>query len=467
MIQEIFQQQRVRSLSLRKSTAEVRLEKIKQLKAAIEKYTPEILTALEQDFSKPQAETLITEVYPSLKEIDFVEKKLQRWMKPQGVSAPLMMMGTESYIQFEPRGVCLIISPWNYPFNLAIAPLISAIAAGNCVILKPSEYSPKTNEIIKKIVSETFIPDEVFVVEGGVQETQELLQLPFDHIFFTGSTATGKIIMEAASKNLSSVTLELGGKSPTIVDETANLNAAAEKIAWAKFINAGQTCVAPDYLLVQESIFENFKEKLIGQIQNFYGKSHQEVKDSKDFARIINTRHFERLKKYFTDALVHKAQVSYGGHLDESTNYFSPTLLTEVSVDSEIMKEEIFGPLLPIITFKTMDEALTFVNSRPKPLALYFYSSDEKNIQRVTQETSSGGLCINDSIIHLGNLNLPFGGVGPSGLGNYHGFFGFKAFSHEKALLRQSWLGRLLRVIYPPYTPFKLKLIRLLIRWRL
>ena len=466
MIQERFQQQKNKSIALRKSTAADRLTKLSQLKLAIEKHTSEIIAALEKDFSKPQAETLVTEIYPTLKEIDFVEKKLSGWMSPVRVSSPILMTGSRSFIQYEPRGVCLIISPWNYPFNLAMAPLISAIAAGNCVFLKPSEYCQNTNAVIHKIITENFANDEVTLVEGGVQETQELLKLPFDHIFFTGSTATGKIVMEAASKNLAHVTLELGGKSPTIVDDSASLSVAAEKIAWAKFINAGQTCVAPDYLLIHESVFEEFKKLLIEQIQKFYGKSHQEVKDSKDFARIINTRHFERLKKYFTDALVHGAQVSYGGHLDESSNYFSPTLLSEVSLESEIMKEEIFGPLLPMIKVNSMDEAISFVNSRPKPLALYFYSSHDKNIQRVTQETSSGGLCINDSMIHLGNLHLPFGGVGPSGLGSYHGQFGFKNFSHEKALLRQSWLGRLLRIIYPPYTPFKRKLIKSLIQWR-
>ncbi|WP_374073456.1 aldehyde dehydrogenase family protein [Bdellovibrio bacteriovorus] len=467
MTEQIFLHQKNFSLQLRKESLDVRFEHLAALDEMIEKNISEIAAALAQDFNKPEAETLVTEIYPVLHEIRHTQKHLKKWARPEKVSAPLLLAGTKNHVYREPLGVCLIIGPWNYPFQLLMSPLVAALAAGNCVFLKPSEFTKNTAALIAKLIKETFSEEHVTVVEGGPEKTQELLQLPFDHIFFTGSTRVGKIIMEAASKHLSRVTLELGGKSPTIVDSTADLEVAAEKIAWAKFVNAAQTCVAPDYLLVQQSVLNDFKKLLISKIDSFYGKSPLEKRNSPDFARIITQKHTERLKHLIDEAVAQNAVLSYGGEVDLAARYVAPTLLEKVDPHSAVMKEEIFGPILPIMTYKEISEAIHFINERPKPLALYMYSHSEMNIQDVLKQTTAGGVCINDSVIHFGNPDLPFGGVGESGLGSYHGFYGFKTFSHEKAVLRQSWLGKLMRLIYPPYTPTKTNLFKKILRWRL
>lgn len=467
MNEQRFLHQKQYSLQLRKEPLCTRRDSLRALEKAIESRIPAIAAALAKDFSKPQAETLLTEIYPVLKEIHHTIKNLKKWSRPRPVGAPLGLIGTRSHIMAEPHGVCLIISPWNYPFNLCMAPLISAIAAGNCAFIKPSEFTPHTNQVLKDILQEAFREEHVAIIEGGVDTTQNLLKLPFDHIFFTGSTGTGKLVMEAASRNLSRVTLELGGKSPTIVDSSANLEDAAEKIAWAKFMNAGQTCVAPDYLLVQEEVLPLFKELLIKKIEAFYGVSAADRKSSLDFARIITRKHTERLQNLLSNAVKENAVVSFGGDIDSEAHYVSPTLLEKVDPRSHIMQEEIFGPILPLIPFRHFADVIHFINERPKPLALYVYTHSALNTKAIIQETSSGGLCINDSIIHLGNPNLPFGGIGDSGHGNYHGHFGFKTFSHEKAVLRQSRLGRILRITHPPYTAFKTNMINRLIHWRL
>lgn len=466
MIEQTFLHQKHFSQHLRTEDLDIRAEHLEDLEKAIDKYTDAIQEALYQDFRKPKAETLLTEIYPVLHEIRHARKNLKRWAHPTKVPSTLTSLGTKNYVYREPRGVVLIIGPWNYPFQLMMAPLVSAIAAGNCAFLKPSELTKHTSALIKKLIEETFKEDHITVVEGGAETTQSLLELPFDHIFFTGSTHVGKIIMAAASKHLSSVTLELGGKSPTIVDSSADLEIAAEKIVWGKFLNAGQTCVAPDYLLIQQSVFAEFKTLLIKKINAAYGKSALEKKNSPDFARIISGKHAERLNHLLEEAVANKAEITYGGEVDLQSHFIAPTLLEKVDVHSKVMKEEIFGPLLPLIPYKDNSEAIHFINERPKPLALYIYSHSELNIEEILQQTSSGGVCINDSVIHLTNPNLPFGGVGESGLGNYHGYFGFRAFSHEKAVLRQSWMGKFMRLIYPPYTNKKISLIKKLVRWR-
>lgn len=467
MLEQIFLHQKQHSLRLRKESLAARVEFLSTLERSIENNTENIVAALKQDFKKPEAETLLTEIYPVLKEIQYVKKKLKRWARPEKVARSLMLATAKSYIYKEPRGVCLIIGPWNYPFQLMITPLISALAAGNCAILKPSEFTNHTSRLIAKIIRDCFSENHVTVIQGGAETTQELLKFPFDHIFFTGSTRVGKIVMEAASRHLSSVTLELGGKSPTIVDSSANIEIAAEKIAWAKFVNASQTCIAPDYILVEQQVYERFKMALIKKIKDFYGHSSLEQKNSPDYAQIISTQHTLRLKSLIEDAVKRNAEIGYGGDVNQEQRFVSPTLLEKVDLNSDVMKEEIFGPLLPLISFQNLNEAIHFINERPKPLALYMYSHSRLNIDEVLQSTSAGGVCINDSVIHFSHHGLPFGGVQESGLGSYHGVYGFKAFSHEKPVLIQSAWGKFMRLVYPPYTSFKIDIIRKLVRWKI
>ena len=345
--------------------------------------------------------------------------------------------------------------------------MISAIAAGNTAVLKPSEFTTNTSALISRLIKGAFSEEHIAVVEGGAETTQSLLKQPFDHIFFTGSTAIGKLVMRAAAEHLSSVTLELGGKTPTIIDSTADLELAAEKVLWAKFLNAGQTCVAPDYLFVQESIFQHFTHLLKKKLEDTYGKDRHARKSSSDFARIISSKHLDRLKALLDEAVSMKGNVIFGGEVDVNTQYLSPTLIEDVDPHSRLMNEEIFGPILPLLKFKEIPEVIHFINERPKPLALYLYSHSELNIEAVTQQTSSGGLVINDSVIHLANGSLPFGGVGESGMGSCHGIHGFRTFSHAKAVLRQGWGGKFLSMMYPPYTTRKKEMIKNMIRWRI
>ncbi|UXR63301.1 aldehyde dehydrogenase family protein [Bdellovibrio bacteriovorus] len=467
MLEQIFLHQKQFSLKLRSESLETRIQSLNALEKAIEAHQPEIIEALKKDFNKPEAETLLSEIYPVLKELHFTRKNLKNWSRPHKVKTPLTLFGSQSFIQPEARGVCLLIGPWNYPFQLVFLPLISAIAAGNCAIVKPSELTRHTSSLIKKIAEAAFSTEHVFVAEGGAETTQELLKFPFDHIFFTGSTRVGKIIMEAAAKHLSSVTLELGGKSPTIIDATADLPLSAEKVAWAKFINAGQTCVAPDYLFVHESVASAFKKHLVSAIEKFYGSSAEQIQNSPDLARMVSLNHTQRLKDLIDDAVSKKAEVIFGGHCVPEKHYCSPTLLDKTDPHALVMQEEIFGPILPMMTFKEISEVIHFINDRPKPLALYFYSHSQMNTEKILKETSSGGLVFNDSVIHFVNPHLPFGGVNHSGLGRYHGLHGFQTFSHEKAVLKQSFFGKVLRIMYPPYTEFKMSALKNLLRWRL
>jgi aldehyde dehydrogenase (NAD+) len=345
-----------------------------------------------------------------------------------------------------------VISPWNYPFYLALTPLISAIGAGNTVILKPSEFTPATSEIIAKLIEIVFVEEEVSVFQGDYKVSELLTELPFDHIFFTGSTQVGKIVMQKAANNLASVTLELGGKSPAIIDESCDIKLSAERILWGKVLNAGQTCVAPDYAFVHKSQLDKFIKGMRESIQVFYETNRKQLIENSDFCRIINKKNFKRLTDLVNDAVDRGAKIEIGGDNDAETNFFHPTVLTNVPEDSDILQEEIFGPILPIIPYENIEDAITFINSRPKPLALYIFSNSDKNIENVLQNTSSGGVAINDVIIHLANSHLPFGGVNHSGHGSYHGIFGFKAFSHERAILRQGLLSTV-RLLYPPYNP--------------
>ncbi|GAA4306077.1 aldehyde dehydrogenase [Nibribacter koreensis] len=419
-----------------------RKDMLQRLATAIAQEEESITQALAEDFHKPAFETYATEIAIVLSEIKFILKHLDKWARPRKVKSSFLNFPSKDYIYPEPYGISLVIGAWNYPFQLTLSPLIGSMAAGGCTFLKPSELTPATSQVIAHLVEKHFPAEYVMVVQGGPEVSQELLQLSFDKIFFTGSTAVGKIVAQAAASQLIPVTLELGGKSPCLVDETANLEVAAQRIVWGKYLNAGQTCVAPDYVLVQESVQRPLLEQLQKTITQFYTASPQQ---SQDYARIINDRHFERLQK-----LLQASKVYFGGQTDASQRYMAPTLLTDVTWEQPIMQEEIFGPLLPVLPFKTLPEALQQITQREKPLALYFFSNDQAAQEMVLAQTSSGGACINDTISHLANPHLPFGGVGTSGQGNYHGKASFLAFSHQKSVLKKPFWPEV-NLRYPPY----------------
>ncbi|WP_316810560.1 aldehyde dehydrogenase family protein [Pedobacter heparinus] len=449
MISSAFDAQQKHKYTLRNSNAAQRIDKLTTLRAAIESYEEKIYAALQTDLRKNRFESAITELIFIYSEINFAIKNLQGWMKPRRAGKSISSFLAKNRIYYEPKGSCLIIAPWNYPFQLLMSPLISAIAAGNCAILKPSELSPASSAVIARLIRDCFDEREVCCIAGDAAVATTLLSLPFDHIFFTGSTAIGKLVMQAAAKNLSSVTLELGGKSPVIIDETADLKKAAEKIAWGKLINAGQTCIAPDYVLIpldlQQRFIEHYKSAVTRMFFTTNGQLNEEV-----YAKIINQKHFKRIATLIDDALDKGAIASMGAERDELNQSIYPTVLSRLPAGAAIMKEEIFGPVLPLISYQTLSEAITQVNSRSKPLALYLFSANKQNIRYVLKNTSSGGVCVNDVLLHISNPKLPFGGVNGSGMGSSHGFFGFKAFSHERAVVFQSVFPTS-RLIYPPY----------------
>ena len=450
-IPELFARQRAHQATVKRTTASQRAAKLMRLRDAIVAREQHVRDALYSDFRKNAAESEISEIVPVLVELRDAIKHVDDWMRPHKVPTPMTLLGTHSSIVYEPKGVVLIIGPWNYPFQLVVAPLIAAVAAGNCAIIKPSELTPATSRLLAELCAAVFPEEEIAVVEGDHVESQQLLALPFDHFFFTGSTRVGRIVAEAAAKHLASTTLELGGKSPAVVDDSADLAAAAKRLTWGKFVNAGQTCIAPDYILVSETREAALVDALRSAIAASYGSTDAERKQSADLCRIINGRNFDRLKKLLDDSVAQGARVEVGGQTDAQDRYIAPTVLTNVKADTAIMSEEIFGPILPILTYKSLDEVAPFITARDKPLALYIFGENDHNVDRVIAETTAGGTCVNNTLIHFANHNLPFGGVGPSGLGNYHGFFGFKAFSHERAILRQGRLD-MLKQLYPPYT---------------
>ncbi len=464
-VANLFQLQKVKSIALRTSSVKQRIAKLNKIEQWIIAHRTDIQKAVYEDFKKPEEEVDLTEIYPVIMDIKHTRDHLKSWMKAEKVDAPLTMLGSRPYIQYEPKGTCLIIAPWNYPFNLQIGPLVSAISAGNTAFLKPSEMTPHTSALMAGMIKELFDKEEVALYEGGVQLSTALLKLPFDHIFYTGSPAVGKIVMKAAAENLTSVTLELGGKSPTIIDKTANIKASAEKIAWGKFINAGQTCVAPDYLMVDRSIEKEFTQELIKNIDKQFGKGCAQYKYSHSYARIVNKSHQKRLTNLIEDAVSKGANVVYSGEVDNKQNFVSPTILTGVTEDMDIAGEEIFGPVLPIFTYHSLSEAIDYINERPKPLALYIFSKSKKNINQVLKNTSSGTACSNDCVVQYAQNHLPFGGVNNSGIGKGHGIYGFKAFSNEKAVIKQLSGKHTGRFIYPPYTNFSKWLINTLLKY--
>ncbi|MBU7583511.1 MAG: aldehyde dehydrogenase family protein [Nostoc sp. TH1S01] len=452
-IAELIQKQREFFQTGKTKDIAFRLEKLRTLKQAIIENETAILQALQADLHKPEFESYITEIVV-IKDIDYAIKNLYSWTKPKKSEVSLELFNYSAKIYPEPVGLVLIIGAWNYPFNLIIAPLVGAIAAGNCSILKPSEIAPATSSLLAKMMAKYFDPEFITVVEGGVEASQKLLAEKFDHILFTGGTAVGKIVMEAAAKHLTPVTLELGGKSPCIVDSEINLEHTIRRITWGKFINAGQTCIAPDYLLVDKKIKPDLINGLKKTITEFYGETPY---NSADYARIISKKHCERLIK-----LLDKGEIVVGGENKVEERYIAPTIIDQVSLTDPVMQEEIFGPILPVIEYTDITEAIALINSRPKPLALYLFSQNKSLQQRVLQKTSSGGVCLNDTMMHFGVSSLPFGGVGDSGMGNYHGKAGFDTFSHDKSVLRNSfWLD--LKWRYAPYKD-KLAFLKRLIK---
>lgn len=437
------------------SSVEKRKVLLKKLLVSIQKRESEIWNALQKDFGKPTFEGFLTETNYVISDLKFTIANLNKWSKPKSVWPSILNLPASEFIYKEPYGRVLIISPWNYPFQLAISPLVAAIAAGNSVVVKPSELTFHTSQIITKIVEEVFDVKEAVVVHGGAEFTQTLLAQRWDYIFFTGSVAVGKIVAQAAAKNLTPVTLELGGKNPCIIGEGADLSIAAKRIVWGKFVNAGQTCIAPDYILVQAKEKYNFVELLKQEITLAYGENPQE---SKDLARIVNARHWKRLSE-----LIDPAKILFGGQTDELQNYISPTIIDEPELESQLMKDEIFGPILPIISYHDENDLHKIIHRYEKPLALYVYSNDKKWAEKIITTFSFGGGCINDCMIHFVNKRLPFGGVGHSGIGAYHGKLGFDTFSHHKAIVKKpTWGDNPIR--YAPYKN-KLKWVKKIMNW--
>lgn len=460
-IQRIFKLQQANKMAVGATTAKERIRKLDKLRDAVMKYRPEIREAMWKDYHKPAVEVDLTEIYMVTSEIKHTKAHLKEWMRPQHVPTPIGLAGSSSWIQYESKGTCLIIAPWNYPLNLTFGPLVCCIAAGNTAMIKPSEHSPNSSALMSKIIREVFDESEVAIFEGDVDTSTALLDLPFNHIFFTGAPEIGKIVMRAASKHLTSVTLELGGKSPTIIDETANMDTAVSRIAWGKFSNSGQICLAPDYILVHENKKEAFITAMKKKLESYYGKDPAQ---SKDFTHVINQHHFKRVKSYLENSLADGAVIAHGGRFDETTNYLEPTLVTDVPLESDLMQKEIFGPVLPIRTYKNIQEVIDFINSKEKPLGLYIYSKSRKNIKQILKYTRAGGTCINHNNLHYANMNLPFGGSNYSGLGKSHGKFGFEAFSDARAVYKQN-LPSAIDLLVPPYNNWKLKLVDLTIKW--
>jgi aldehyde dehydrogenase (NAD+) len=438
-IQSLFEAQKQNRWPQAQTSASERIGRLQRLKRCIQENEAEIKKALWADFKKPEAEVEVSEIFIVVAELNLLLKNLKSWMKPRRYLTPLPLIGSLSQIQMEARGQVLVIAPWNYPFMLAMVPLISAIAAGNVVMLKPSERSPATSALMKKMIEATFPPNEVAVILGGVEQSQALLKLPFDHFFFTGSTHVGQIVARAAAEHLATTTLELGGKSPAIVLEDANISDTVQKIAWGKCVNGGQSCVAPDYVLVPNSLKNEFTEKLKSILS--------EIPQQQDIARMIDRPAFDRLQNLFNESQARNERVIVGGKLDAHDLFISPTAV-ETGFDSPLMREELFGPILPVIGYDDLDKTLEYIRSQPKPLALYCFG--QRGSDKVLRQTTAGGTVLNHTMIHFGNHSVPLGGVGASGQGNYHGYAGFRALSHERSVMRQGPFT-VTKFLFPPY----------------
>lgn len=433
-----------------------RKEMLNRLKEAIQSREEEIFEALQKDLGKSPFESYVTEVGFVISSMNHMLKHLEEWMKPEDVKTPVHLQPAKSFIVREPYGSVLIIGPFNYPFQLVIEPLIGAIAGGNCAVVKPSEAAIHTAQIIEEILAAIYPPHYVTVVEGEKEETSALIHAPFDYIFFTGSVAVGKVVMKAAAERLTPVTLELGGKSPAIVDQTADLRKTAERIVWGKFVNNGQTCVAPDYVIAHESIVIKLIEEMKKVVHRFYG---ERVEENRDYGRIINKKHFERLVQLLEKE---KHQICFGGSFDRESLFIEPTFLKDVNWESPSMENEIFGPILPVLTFSNLGEAIHRIRQNPKPLAAYMFTENEKAADYFMENLPFGGGCINDTVSHVGNIHLPFGGVGSSGINAYHGKYSFETFTHAKAMMKKSTKISA-SIGYPPYKN-KLSVVKPIIR---
>ena len=454
-ISQIVENQRNYFLTHETKDIKFRIKYLKNLRKVIKENETAICDAIKKDLGKSHFESYMCEVGLTLSEISYMIKHIKKYSKDKTVVTPLPQFASRSYVKKMPYGVVLVMSPWNYPFLLTIGPLSNAIAAGNTVVVKPSAYSPNTSKIIKEILEKTFSKNYVAVIEGGREENTHLLDEKFDYIFFTGGKTVGRLVMEKASKHLTPVTLELGGKSPCIVDNTANLKLAAKRIVWGKFLNLGQTCVAPDYILCQKDVKDEFIKYLKNEIVKQYGETPLK---NENYGKLINQKHFDKVK-----SLIDYNKVCHGGKSDEITLKIEPTVMDNVTMDDDIMQEEIFGPVLPVMTFDTIDEVETFVNSNPSPLAFYVFSSDSKNVKRLTTNCSFGGGCVNDVVIHLATSYMGFGGVGESGMGSYHGECGFDTFSHKKSIVdKKTFVDLPMR--YQPFKNFYGKLLKMFLK---
>lgn len=436
---------------------EWRQEQLAGLRRMMEEAEGELVDALRADLGRPSMEAYAADIGHTKQELRHYAKHVARWAQPRKVRLPATVAPAKGWIVPEPLGVAMVIAPWNYPIQLLVEPLAAALAAGNCVLAKPSELAPACSAALARLLPRYVDPEAVVVAEGGVEETTALLAERWDHIFFTGSTAVGRVVAEAAAKHLTPTVLELGGKSPTYVHRSADLDVAARRIAWGKFLNAGQTCIAPDYVLVDHEVKDTLVDKLRAQVVEFYGDDPQQ---SASFGRIVNERHLKRL-----EGLLHRGagNVAIGGRIDEADRFVAPTITVEPSPDSAVMQEEIFGPILPIVPYETLDEAIAHVNARPRPLALYVFDHDRHSIDAVLARTTSGGVSVNETLVHIAQEELPFGGVGPSGMGEYHGRAGFDTFSKHKGVFFQSRFNGL-PLFRPPYGARFERLIRLLMR---
>ena len=452
-LEEIFEAQGTKRWAVANTTARERIAKLQKLRKAIVDRQQEFYDAVWTDFHKPRTEAWLTEVFPALEEIDYNIAHLPDWMEDKPASWSWMFPLNRSMSHFEPKGRVLIMAPWNYPFLLFIAPVAAAVAAGNVVIAKPSHKTPHVSEFLESLIAGVFEQDEVAVVQGaGAEVGDRLLALPFDHMFFTGSPQVGAHVAECAAKVHAGVTLELGGKSPTIVLDDVKIADAAKKIAWGKCLNAGQTCIAPDYMLCPRRLVQPLAEAVADNIKQMYGDTEEARRSCENFVRIVESRAVERHKALIEDAIAKGAKAVIGGavYCESADRYTPATVLTDVTPDMDIMQGEIFGPILPIVAYDTLDEAIQFVQSRPKPLALYIFGKSSSDIDRVLRETTSGSTCVNHCILQIENLSLPFGGVGMSGTGNYHGIYGFKTFCHERNVMHQGAFDPL-SFLYPPY----------------
>ncbi|NER38087.1 MAG: aldehyde dehydrogenase [Oscillatoria sp. SIO1A7] len=440
-VEEAVRQQRQFFATGKTKDVAFRIAQLERLKRTIKENEGEIFKALQADLHKPEVEAYF-EVIVS-REIDIALKQIKTWVKPKRAKIPIDQFPASARIYPEPLGVVLIIGAWNYPLSLVMGPLIGAIAAGNCAIVKPSEMAPHTSHLVTELIHNSFDPAYIAAIEGSIETSQKLLAEKFDYIFFTGSTHIGKIVMEAAAKTLTPVTLELGGKSPCIVEPDIDIEVAARRIAWGKFLNAGQTCIAPDYLLVHRAVKKDLVAAIQRSIREFYG---EDPAASPDYARIISDKHFSRIS-----ALLQDGDIVAGGQTNPAERYIAPTVMENVSLDARVMQEEIFGPILPVLSHSELSEAISIINSRPKPLALYLFSQDRAKQKQVLEQTSSGGLCLNETVVHFSVPELPFGGVGNSGIGRYHGRASFDTFSNYKSVLKRYFLFDL-DLRYPPYS---------------